>query len=322
MEDQKLEQMTEELDDIVDELNKENDRGDADLGPEADRLIEDIEEIEEIEDEEEKQIEEAAEESLAEAEAGENEDPEEAETDGIEAADADDADEASKEAEDAADADEASKEVKNADDSGSGEDSGKSDEDGKPEKMELPSIEQLENELSKERYKTNYSQVLKSTIFYLLVVAAVAVIIAVFILPVLQISGTSMTQTLDDGDIVVAVSTKKFETGEVVAFYFNNNILIKRVIAKAGDWVDIDEEGNVYVNGEQLDEPYVSEKAFGDCNIKLPYQVPDGKFFIMGDHRETSIDSRNQAIGCVSDEMMVGRLLFRVWPLNKIKIIK
>ena len=152
--------------------------------------------------------------------------------------------------------------------------------------------------------------------------AAVAVIIAVFIMPVLQISGTSMTDTLDDGDIVLAISTKKFETGDVIAFYYNNNILIKRVIAKAGDWVDIDQNGEVYVNGQHLDEPYVTDKAFGDCNIKLPYQVPEGRFFIMGDHRETSVDSRNKSIGCVSEEMMVGRLLFRVWPLNEIKVVK
>jgi signal peptidase I len=154
-----------------------------------------------------------------------------------------------------------------------------------------------------------------------LVVAAVAVIVAVFILPVLQISGTSMTETLDDGDIVIAINTKKYETGDVIAFYFNNNILIKRVIATAGDWVDIDEEGNVFVNGKQLDEPYVSEKTRGDVNITFPYQVPEKRFFVMGDHRETSVDSRNSAIGCISTDMMVGKLLLRVWPLNKINFV-
>lgn len=180
----------------------------------------------------------------------------------------------------------------------------------------LPTIEELEEELKKEKHRRNYRRTLRSTIFMLLVVAAVAVIIAVLVMPVLQVSGTSMTETLNDGDIVLAVSTSKFKTGDVIAFYYNNSILIKRVIASPGDWVDIDEDGNVYVNGEKLDEPYVTEQAFGDCNITLPYQVPDGKHFVMGDHRATSIDSRNKAVGCISSDMVVGRLLFRVWPLS------
>ncbi len=184
-----------------------------------------------------------------------------------------------------------------------------------------PTLEQLEAELKKEQYKRNYGRVLRSTIFSLLVVAAAAVLIAVLLLPVLQINGTSMTETLYDGDIVVAVSTKNFSTGDVIAFYYNNSILVKRVIAAAGDWVDIDEEGNVYVNGEQLNEPYISEKAFGDCNINLPYQVPDGKCFVMGDHRATSIDSRNTAVGCISDSVVVGRIVLRVWPMETMGLI-
>ncbi|MEY8517089.1 signal peptidase I [Lachnospiraceae bacterium 29-84] len=185
----------------------------------------------------------------------------------------------------------------------------------------IPSMEVLEAELRKEQYKSNYSRVLKSTIFSLLVVAAVAVLIAVLLLPVLQISGTSMTETLQDEDIVVAVNGSKYTTGDVIAFYYNNNILIKRVIASAGDWVDIDEEGNVYVNEELLEEPYISEKSLGDCNIDLPYQVPDGKCFVMGDHRAVSIDSRNTSIGCVSNDMVVGKILFRVWPLSDFGIV-
>ena len=179
-----------------------------------------------------------------------------------------------------------------------------------------PTLEMLEAELKKEQNKSNFSRILKSTIFSLVVVAAVAVLVAVLVLPVLQISGVSMTNTLQDGDIVVAVNSKKFETGDVIAFYYNNSILVKRVIAYAGDWVDIDDEGNVSVNGEVLDEPYVSEKALGDCNIELPYQVPDGRCFVMGDHRSTSIDSRNTAVGCVSADMIVGEIVFRVWPLS------
>ena len=188
-------------------------------------------------------------------------------------------------------------------------------------KVEVPSIELLEAELKRERYKSTYSRVLKSTIFSLLVVAAAAVIIAVLLMPVLQISGSSMTDTLQDGDIIVAMNGSRYGRGDVIAFYYNNNILIKRVIALAGDWVDIDEDGTVSVNGEVLEEPYVSDKALGDCNITLPYQVPDGKCFLMGDHRATSIDSRNTAVGCIGNDMVVGRLMLRVWPIREFGLI-
>ena len=190
------------------------------------------------------------------------------------------------------------------------------------EKLEVPSLELLEAELKKEQYKRNYRRVLRSTAFSLLVVAAAAVLVAVLLLPVLQINGVSMTETLQDGDIVVALNSKKFTTGDIIAFYYNNSILVKRVIAAAGDWVDIDEEGNVYVNGELLNEPYISEKALRECNIELPYQVPDGRCFVMGDHRATSIDSRNTAVGCISDSMVVGRILVRVWPLEQMGVIR
>lgn len=167
-----------------------------------------------------------------------------------------------------------------------------------------------------------YANVLRSTAFSLVVVAAVAVLIAVLLLPVLQISGTSMTDSLQDEDIVVALNSSGYETGDIIAFYYNNNILVKRVIAAAGDWVDIDKDGNVYVNDELLDEPYVTDKALGDCNITLPYQVPDGRCFVMGDHRATSIDSRNTAVGCVSNDMVIGKILIRVWPLEGFGIVK
>ncbi len=188
--------------------------------------------------------------------------------------------------------------------------------------LQMPSAEQLEEELRRERYHRRYRAVLRSTIFSLLVVAAVAVIIAVLLMPVLTITGESMSTTLEDGDIVITLNNNRYDTGDVIGFYFNNNILIKRVIASAGDWVNIDEEGNVFVNGVPLEEPYVSEKALGDCNITLPYQVPDGKCFVMGDHRATSVDSRNTAVGCVSNEAVVGRLLLRVWPLNTFGTVK
>lgn len=143
-----------------------------------------------------------------------------------------------------------------------------------------------------------------------------AVLVATLWLPVLQIYGSSMTPTLEEGDIVVSIKSKTYETGDIVAFYYNNKILIKRVIAGSGDWVDLDEDGTVYVNGEKLDEPYVKDKAFGECDLELPYQVPESRIFVMGDHRSVSVDSRSKAVGCVAEEQIVGKLVFRIWPLT------
>ena len=183
------------------------------------------------------------------------------------------------------------------------------------EPLPVPDIEQLKAELKRVKYKDRYKSVLKSTVYALIVVAAVSVLIATIWMPVLQIYGTSMKPTLEEGDIVVSLKGSDFESGDLIAFYFGIKILVKRCIAGPGQWVDIDEEGFVYVDGKLIDEPYLKEKALGDCNIKLPYQVPASRYFCMGDHRSTSVDSRNTAVGCVSEEQIVGKIVFRVWPL-------
>ena len=180
-----------------------------------------------------------------------------------------------------------------------------------------PTTEQLEGELKRVRYKSRYRSVLRSTIYSLITVAAIAVLIATLWLPVLQVYGNSMTPTLQNGEIIFTVKMSEFEPGDIISFYYNNKILIKRVIARSGEWVNMDADGNVYVNETLLDEPYLDEKAFGDCNIELPYQVPEGRVFVMGDHRSTSVDSRNSAVGCVAQEQIDGKILFRVWPLEK-----
>ena len=186
----------------------------------------------------------------------------------------------------------------------------------------LPTTGQLSRELKRVRYNSGFNGMLRSTIGILITVAAVAVLIAVLLLPVLQIYGTSMTPTMNEGDIMVSVKGTKFQTGEVVAFYYNNKILVKRVIANAGEWVDIDTDGNVYVNNVKLEEPYIVEKAYGETNIELPYQVPDSRIFVIGDNRGSSIDSRNTSVGCVSDEQIVGKIVFRIWPLSGIGPVK
>lgn len=183
----------------------------------------------------------------------------------------------------------------------------------------MPSTEALQRELKRVRYRENYGKTFRSTVYALVTVAAIAILTATMIMPVLQIYGTSMAPTLQDGDIIVAVKGSDFESGDLIAFYYNNKILVKRVIARAGEWVDIDEKGNVKINGIELDEPYLYDKALGECNITLPYQVPEGKVFVMGDHRSISVDSRNTALGCVSEEQIVGKLFFRIWPFDSIE---
>lgn len=185
-----------------------------------------------------------------------------------------------------------------------------------------PSVEELESEIRRVRYQSRYQTVLKSTVYALITVAAVAVLVATLWLPVLKTYGSSMTPTLADGEIVFSVKTSKMEPGDIVAFYYNNKILIKRVIAGPGDWVDMDADGTVYVNDKKLEEPYLTEPAYGETNIELPYQVPDGKYFVMGDHRATSVDSRNTAVGCVTQEQIVGKIMLRIWPVADFGFIK
>ncbi len=184
------------------------------------------------------------------------------------------------------------------------------------ETMQIPEISQLEAELKRVKYRSRYRTVLRSTVYTLVVVAAIAVLVATIWMPVLQIYGSSMTPTVDEGDIVISLKGSKFRQGDLVAFYLGNKILVKRCIAGPGQWVDIDADGNVSVDGTPLEEPYLTEKALGDCNIDLPYQVPDNRYFCMGDHRSTSVDSRHTSVGCVAEEQIVGKIVFRVWPLS------
>lgn len=182
---------------------------------------------------------------------------------------------------------------------------------------ELPDTDVLTEAVKRDRYIHRFRATVRSTFLSLVVVAAAAVLVAVLLLPILKIYGRSMSATLDSGDIVVSIKGTEMQTGDIVAFYYNNNILVKRVIANSGDWVDLDEDGTVYVNNVKVDEPYLDEKAYGETNIELPYQVPEGKTFVMGDNRAVSIDSRNTSIGCISEEQIVGKIVFRVWPLHR-----
>ncbi len=188
--------------------------------------------------------------------------------------------------------------------------------------IEVPELGQIEAELNRMKYKSRYRSVLRSTVYTLIVVAAVAILVATLWLPFLRIYGTSMTPTLTDGELICCMKTSDFDPGDIIAFYYNNKILVKRVIGQPGDWIDIKEDGTVYINQVELDEPYLVEKAFGECDLELPYQVPEGRVFVLGDHRSTSADSRSSAVGCVAQEQIVGKILVRLWPLNRIGIVE
>lgn len=187
---------------------------------------------------------------------------------------------------------------------------------------QLPNSAEVEQELRRERYKARYKKNLKSTVFALITAAAAAVLVATLWLPVLQIFGASMTPTLREGEIVVSVKINEMEPGDIVAFYYGNKVLIKRYIAGPGSWVDIQEDGTVLVDGNILEEPYLTEKSFGISDLVYPYQVPEDTYFLMGDHRETSVDSRHSSVGCISGDQIVGKIVYRVWPLNVFGIVK
>lgn len=188
------------------------------------------------------------------------------------------------------------------------------------ERMTL-SVDQIKTELKRERNKIRFKRILKNTVYTLVIVAAIAVLITTLILPVLQIAGTSMEPTLDNGDIVVLLKTSKLKYGDLCGFSYSNKILIKRVIGLPGDVIVIDRDGNVFVNGYMLEEPYISEKGLGECDIEFPFTVPENTYFLMGDHRSTSIDSRSTVIGCIPTEQIVGKLFFKVWPLSDMEIL-
>ncbi|EGC02911.1 MULTISPECIES: signal peptidase I [Ruminococcus] len=189
--------------------------------------------------------------------------------------------------------------------------------DEKRKVPDIPSAEQLKRELERVRYIKNFRRTMLSTVSSLTVVAAVAVIVSVLFLPVLRVTGTSMTPTMMNDELIICSKRSDFKSGDIVAFYLNNKILLKRVIGVAGDVIDIDGEGNVFVNGRELDEPYLNEKAKGECDIELPYQVPENRVFVMGDHRAVSIDSRSTSVGCIADEYIIGRVIFRLYPFGR-----
>ena len=196
------------------------------------------------------------------------------------------------------------------------------DYDEESEFSEDLQIRQMRQELRRVKYNYRFVSALYSTIGTMLVVAAIAVLIANLWLPVLQVTGASMSPTLEEGQVLLANKGSKLETGDIIAFYYNNKILVKRVIAVAGDWVYIDETGKVYVNDIAIDEPYLTDKALGNCNIEMPYQVPESQIFVMGDHRSVSLDSRNTTIGCISEEQILGKVYYCLWPVESLGKIK
>lgn len=195
-------------------------------------------------------------------------------------------------------------------------------EKNKKRKLYIPTEEEIASERKRLKTRKEYIRIFLTTIYALIVVASVAALIATMIMPVLQVSGSSMEPTLNDDDIIVLVKTSKFKTGEMCGFYWQNKLLLKRVIGGPGDIISIDGEGNVTVNGEVIDEPYIKEKSLGICDIEFPYQVPENRYFVLGDNRDVSIDSRSSEIGSIEKEQIIGKVFFRIYPFKKIKFLK
>ena len=188
--------------------------------------------------------------------------------------------------------------------------------------IEIPSIEELEDELARQRKHRAHSKVLRIVIGIIFAVIAAAVAVVILVLPIYEISGSAMAHTLNNGDIVMAIKTNVFYNGDVIAYNFDDDIQVKRVIGRSGDKIDIDDNGNIFVNGAQLDEPYVDELALGECDIEFPFDVPLDENFVVGDNRDVSIDSRNTEVGCIKDENVIGKIIFRIWPINTIGTVK
>lgn len=184
------------------------------------------------------------------------------------------------------------------------------------------STEEIAEELGRVRYKGGYRWALRSTIYTLVIAAALAVLVATLWMPVLRIYGSSMTPTLMNNEIVLSVKGGEFKRGDICAMYYNNKVLVKRIVGCPGEWVNIDKDGNVFINGTLLDEPYVQEKALGDCDIELPFQVPEDHYFVMGDDRPISVDSRHESIGAVAVDQIIGKIMCRLWPLDKIGTVE
>ena len=188
-------------------------------------------------------------------------------------------------------------------------------------KISIPSLDEIQRERKRIRREVYYRQSLRGTVSVLVVVAAVAVLIATLFLPILQISGDSMSPTLRHDEIVILLKTKDIERGDLIGFYYQGKILLKRVVALQEDEVAIDAEGTVYVNGELLEEPYVSDKSLGDCDLEFPYKVPGTCYFVLGDRRSNSVDSRNSVIGAISQEDIIGKVFLRVWPFSRVGLV-
>lgn len=187
---------------------------------------------------------------------------------------------------------------------------------------DLISNDEVKEELSRLTERERYLKKVQKTLSILVVVAAISVLVATLWMPVLKIYGSSMDPTLENGQIVVSIKTKKLKSGDVVAFWQGNKLLVKRVIASPGQKVDIDVNGKVFVDGKAISETYLDSESLGNTDIDFPHQVEESRWFCMGDNRESSIDSRSAVIGDVSKEQIEGKVLFSVWPLNKIGIVK